>query len=134
MISQDAWRSGMSTGPVTDPRREPALWIALAVTVVQLAVSFIPGLSSPLQGLINAVAVAAAGFAVSALVKREGQVPAAVGLVQALIALLVGMGLDVTSTQQALILAVANAVGALFVRTQVQAKIDEFGRPRPSGG
>src|SRR4051812_32493503 len=97
--------SSGSSRLVTDPRREPAVWIALAVTVVQLVVSFVPGLSPLTQGLINGVVAAAAGFATAALVNREGQVPAAIGVVQALLALLVSVGLHISASQQGLILA-----------------------------
>jgi hypothetical protein len=127
-----------SSGPlgppdrVLNPRREPALWIALIATVVQLLTSIIPGMTPLTQGLINAVVAAAAGLAVASLVNREGQVPAAIGLVQALLALLVSFGLHISDSQQGLILTVANAAAALVVRTQVQATVDEFCQPRPA--
>jgi hypothetical protein len=115
---------------VLDLRREPALWIALGVSVLQLVVAFIPGLGSAGAGLVDAAIVALGGFAVATLVRRDGQVAAAVGLVQAVLAALVGFGLAISPAQQAVVLAVVNAAGALFVRTQVQATIDELGRPR----
>jgi hypothetical protein len=53
---------------------------------------------------------------------RDGQVPALLGVAQALLALAIGFGLNVGAEGQAVIMSFVGAVAAAFVRTQVVAR------------
>lgn len=106
--------------------REPALWLGLIAVAVKLVSAFWVNVSSDQQAVINAVAAAAVGLFVAVSV-RDGVSAAALGLVQAVIALAVGFGLHLDAQHQALLMAAADAVAAMWTRTQVTAKITRDG-------
>lgn len=101
--------------------REPALYLTLFATAVRLLGAFIFDLTEDQQAVLNAAATAIASAAVAVLVRRDGQVPAILGVAQALLALGIGFGLDVSAENQAIIMSFVGAVAAAFIRTQVVA-------------
>lgn len=110
--------------------REPALIVGVIVALLQFVVSLYTKDNPQLQGWVGAVVVALGGFVVAVWVKRDGQVPAFNGLAKAVLALCVGLGLQLDSSQQALFMALVATIGALFERTQVVARVDELGATR----
>ncbi len=101
--------------------RDPALYLFLVATAVKLFSAFVLHVSDNTQAAVNAVAVAVAAAIVAAVVKHDGQVAAILGVVQALLALAIGLGLHLSADNQALIMTFLGAVAAAFVRTQVVA-------------
>lgn len=102
--------------------REPAVWLSLFATALRLGSAFLLHFTDEQQALLNAVATAVAGVAVAFLVRRDGQVAAILGIAQALLALAVGFGLNVSAEMQAVIMSLVGTAVAAFVRTQVTAK------------
>lgn len=106
--------------------REPAVFWAMVATVLQALSLFLP-LTESQQGLVNAVLVAAAGFATAAAVSVDATLPALTGLIKAVFAVVLGFGLNVPDTMQVAVMAVVTAVGAFFVRQQVDAPVTREG-------
>lgn len=102
--------------------REPAVFWAMVTAVLQALSLFIP-LTEAQQGLVNAVLVAAAGFATAAMVSAEKALPALTGLLSAVFSLLLGFGLSVPGRMQVAVMAAVAALGAFFVRQQVVAPV-----------
>jgi hypothetical protein len=111
--------------------RDPAIWLTAFATTVRLVAAFWIDLSGEQQAVLNAVATALASFIVAVMVRKEGQVPALLGVVQAIIALAVGFGAHLSAEQQAIIMSVIGGVVAAFVRTQVVAAKTIDGDPAP---
>jgi len=107
--------------------RDPALWLTLFATAVRLGAAFLFEISDAQQAWLNAAATAIAGLIVAVWVRRDGQVAALLGVAQALLALAIGFGLDVSAENQAVIMSFVGAVAAAFVRTQVVAPVDPVG-------
>jgi hypothetical protein len=115
--------------------REPALWLALVAVAVQLGTAFGLNLSDGQQASINAVAIAIVGV-LTAYSVHDGVSAAVLGLFQAGVALAVGFGLHWSPNQQSVVLSAVAAVIAMFVRTQVTAKVRATalrGRPVKAG-
>ncbi|GGN39377.1 hypothetical protein FHR83_006731 [Actinoplanes campanulatus] len=102
--------------------REPALYLTLFATLVRLLAAFWLDLSDGQQAVLNATATAVAGLIVAVWVRRDGQVAALLGVVQAVLALAVGFGADLSAESQAVIMSFVGTAAAMFVRTQVDAK------------
>jgi hypothetical protein len=109
------------------PSRDPALYLFLVATGVRLFSAFILDVSTDTQALVNALATAIAGAIIATVVVRDKQVPAILGVAQALLALCVGLGLDVSAENQALIMSFIGGLAAAFVRTQVMAPVSAEG-------
>jgi hypothetical protein len=108
--------------------RDPALWLFLVATGVRLLAAYGPWtITVDVQAAVNALATAIASFIVAAIVVRDKQVPALLGIVQALIALAVGLGLRLDPEMQALIMSGVGGLVAAFVRTQVVAPVSAVG-------
>lgn len=107
--------------------REPALWLTLFATAVRLAGAFLFDISDGQQAVLNAAATAVASLIVAVWVRRDGQVAAILGVAQALLALAIGFGLDMSADAQAVIMSFVGAVVAAFVRSQVVAPVDPVG-------
>ena len=107
--------------------RDPALWLTLVATAVRLLAAFVVHLSDEQQAVLNALATAVAGLVVALVVRRDGQVPAILGVAQAILALAVGFGLDVSAEGQAVIMSFVGALAAAFTRTQVVAPVSAEG-------
>jgi hypothetical protein len=112
--------------------REPALYLFLVATGVRLFSAFILDVSTDTQALVNALATAIAGLIVAFAVARDGQVPAILGVIQALIALAVGLGFDLTAENQALIMTFVGGLAAAFVRSNVTAPVTADGDRVPA--
>jgi hypothetical protein len=103
--------------------REPAIWLTAFATILRLIGAFWIDLSPEAQGWWNAGATALASVIVAIWVKRDGQVAAALGFLQAVLAIAVGYGADISAEQQALIMSAVGALAAAFIRTQVVAPV-----------
>jgi hypothetical protein len=98
--------------------REPAAWVGLieAVLAMLMAVRVI-AISSEQEGAILAVVVAGFGL-YTAWVTRDTLLGVAVGFVKAILALLIGFGLDLQPDQTAAVIAFTVAALSLYQRTQ----------------
>lgn len=121
--------------PTTIFGREPALWLTLVAIIVKTVCAFGVHVSPDQQSVINAVAAALVGLIVAAST-GDGIAAAALGFVQATIALAVGFGLHWSADQQALVMSLVAAAVAMFVRTQVIAPVAaaQLRRPTPAAG
>lgn len=106
-----------------DPRREPALILGLIAAIVQVVSAFVFHLTVDQQGTLNAVAVAVAGLLTALSVKSEQLAPLILGLVQAVIAVGLAFGLVLSPDNQSVIMSLAAAVVAMFVRSVVVAPV-----------
>jgi hypothetical protein len=104
-------------------RREPALFLALFAALVQGVSAFFFELTVTQQGVLNAAAVAVAGIVTAAMVARDHLPPAILGALQAVLAVGLAFGLDLSPERQTVIMTLAAAVVAMFVRTQVTAPV-----------
>lgn len=107
--------------------REPALLLTLVATAIRLISAFFTPIDDQHQAWINAAATAVCSAVVALWVRREGQVPAILGAVQAILALAVGYGLDWTAEQQATVMSFVGLACAFYVRTQVVAPVPPAG-------
>jgi len=106
--------------------REPALWLGLIAVAVQFVSAFWVNVSADQQAVVNAAAAAAVGLLV-AVSTHDGVSAAALGLVRAAGALAVGFGLRLDAEHQAVLMAAAEAIAAMWTRTQVTAKVTRDG-------
>lgn len=102
--------------------REPAVFFALAASVLLAVIQFI-NVPDTLSGALNAAVLAGAGFATAATVSAERALPALTGLVQAVFAVFLAYGSPLAESTQTGILALIAAVGAYFVRQNVLAPV-----------
>jgi len=102
--------------------REPAAWLALIAVAIKLLAAFGLDVSADQQSTINAVAAAAMGVLIAALV-HDGLGAAIVGLAQAALALALGFGLDWSADRQAVVMAAVTVVVGMWDRTQVTAPV-----------
>jgi len=102
-------------------KREPALWLALFASAVQMFSAFILNLTIEQQGVLNAVAVAVAALLTAIAVRSDQMVPAILGVIKAVLALALAFGLAMSPDNQAIVMTFATAAVAMFVRTQVTA-------------
>lgn len=100
-------------------KREPALWLALFASAVQMFSAFVLNLTIEQQGVLNAVAVAVAALVTAIMVQSEQMVPTILGVLKAVLALFIAFGLALSPDNQAIIMTFATAAVAMFVRTQV---------------
>lgn len=110
--------------------RDPALWLTLVATAVRLASAFLLHLTGEQQAVVNAAATAVAALIVAFAVAHDGQVAAILGVAQALLALAIGFGLNVSAENQAVIMSFVGAVAAAFIRTQATATVSAVGDKR----
>jgi hypothetical protein len=111
--------------------REPAAFTALAAVVIKLVAAFGVGLSADQQAVLNAVAAAGVGLAV-AVMAHDALAAPLYGAAQAALALAVGFGLHWSADQQALVLSAVQIGLAMFLRTQVTAKVPAAAISRPT--
>lgn len=102
--------------------REPAVFWNMVASLA-MAGLLLFAVSEELHGVLNAVALAAAGFLTAAMVSVDAALPALVGLFKAGFAAFLAFGVDVPENVQVGILALVAAAGAFFVRQQVAAKV-----------
>lgn len=104
-------------------KRDPALIVSALATAIRLLSAFVLHWSDEQQAVVNAVVAALAGVVIAVAVRRDGQVPAILGFITAVLALAIGFGMNISAEAQALIMSFAGAVAALFTRTQVEARV-----------
>ncbi len=102
--------------------REPAVFWGLVATLLQ-AVALLFPLTVQTQGAVNAVTLALAGFLTATSVSVDAALPALIGLLKAVFALVLAFGVHLPDATQVGILAVVTAVGAFFVRQNVVASV-----------
>lgn len=102
--------------------RDPVFVAESAVTVL-LAVSLFFNFSTDVQALVNAAIVAVGGVFAAWMVAAEKAVPLLSGAARAVIALMLGLGIDIAPNIQAGIMAVLAAVVAFLMRGQVVAPV-----------
>lgn len=110
--------------------REPAALAAVARAAIALFAAFWIPLSLEQQGALNAVVAAVLGIVVAFTVRAEKALPLLLGLVEAAVYLAVSFGWQVPAEKQALIVAFAAAVVAVWTRDRVTAPVDELGQRR----
>lgn len=103
--------------------REPALWLALVASVVSVGGNLVLHWSPEQQSLVNALALAVVGLFTAWSVDRGGLGAAILGFISSALALGVGFGWHLAATDQALLMSLAAAVVAMFVRTQVVTQV-----------
>lgn len=106
--------------------REPAAWLTLFAVAVKLFSAFVINVDINTQAWVNAAAAAGMGLLIAILTK-DGVVAAILGLVQAGLALAVGLGLDWSADKQGLVLAFVSLVLGAYDRTQVTAPVTREG-------
>lgn len=102
--------------------REPTAWLTLLAVVVKLVAAFGLDVSADQQAAINAVAAAAMGVLIAALV-HDGIGAAIISFAQAGLALAIGYGLDWSADRQAIVMAAVTVVVGMWDRTQVTAPV-----------
>jgi nicotinamide riboside transporter PnuC len=106
--------------------REPAAWLALFAVAVKLFSAFVMEVDVDTQAWVNAVAAAAMGVLI-ALMTKDGVIAAILGLVQAVISLAVGLGVDWDADTQAVVLSFVSLALGAYDRTQVTAPVTREG-------
>lgn len=108
--------------------REPAVLAELiASLLVVLNLFLLPSLDDTLQAGINAVVLAAASIYTAIRVKSDNLLPLLVGFFKVSIALIVMLGVTMTVPQQAGLLAFISLLAGIFVRSGVDAPVDQAG-------
>lgn len=102
--------------------REPAVFWAMVATLVQAVLLLFPW-SDETHGVVNAAVLAAAGLATAAYVSVDAALPALVGFIKAIFAVLLAFGLHLPDTTQVAVLAIVAAVMAFFVRQNVTVPV-----------
>lgn len=110
--------------------RDPALYVALVAAAVKLLSAFVIHVNDDTQTAVNVLAAAVAAAIVAVAVRHDGQVAAILGVAQALLALVVGLGLHVSADNQALIMSFLALAAGAFIRTQVTATVNAVGDRR----
>jgi nicotinamide riboside transporter PnuC len=102
--------------------RNPAVWLALFGALVSALGAFVFNISPDAEGALNAVAALVVGV-ITAIVVHDGVSAAVLGLIKGLFLLMVAFGLNLSAERQAVLYALAAAVLAAFVQTQVVAPV-----------
>lgn len=102
--------------------REPAiLWLGLIAPVVAALSAFLWHASPDTQMIVNAAAVAVAGAITAFVVKSDNLLPLITGAVQAVVATVAALGLDLDTNRQATVVVALSAIAAVLVRDRVTA-------------
>lgn len=102
--------------------RDPALLGAVLLAIVQLILT-LTRTPPEYAALTNAVVSAAVGFGVALWVRSDRLVPAFLGLIKAVGALVIGLGLAWSTADQAAVMVLAVALTAAFTRSQCTAPV-----------
>jgi uncharacterized membrane protein YccC len=102
--------------------RDPALWLALAASLISAIGAFWVHLSVDQEGALNGVVAAVVGIAVWAAT-RDGGPALILGLGKALLVMLAAFHFNLPTDKQAILMTLLSAVVAAFVRTQVGAPV-----------
>lgn len=99
--------------------RDPAFWTGVVKAFLALLVSFgVLGLTPELAGLVLGAASALLGFYV-AWRTNENALAIGIGAAEAVIALIMGFGLDISADQVAAIMGLVTIALSAYTRTQV---------------
>ncbi len=111
--------------------REPALWLGLLRAVIYALSIYVIPISEDLG--VALVAAAAAGFGLweAAVVARERLVPMIMGFAEALLALVLAFGVNLSAEQTGAVMLVVAAVVSVATRTQVSAPVGADGQQVP---
>lgn len=104
-------------------RREPAVLMGLTAGVVQVLSAFVLHWTDEQQGLVNAALGLAAGVVTAAMVRLDRALPLLGGFVQALFAVGLAFGYELSPVAQSAVMALVSALVGAFTRTQVTAKV-----------
>jgi hypothetical protein len=102
--------------------REPVVVIQAFIVPALIAFSLVFAFSDITQGLVNAALLAAGGFITAAFVSSRAALPLLSGLVKAVLALVLGLGVSIPANWQAAVLGVVAVAVAFFTQSQVTAK------------
>lgn len=106
--------------------REPVYFLGFLAAILQAGSAFGLDVSPGMQTLINTLAAAIVGV-VSAVVLKSGALAAAIlNFAQAVMALVVGLGLDWSTEEQGKVMAVVAMGLALWLRERVTAPISSI--------
>lgn len=108
--------------------REPAVFFEMLVAVA-LGVLTVVNPGEVVYAAGSAAAVAIGGFLTAATVSAEKALPALLGVVKAVFALVVVLGVDLAPSIETGIIMVISAIGAAFVRQNVSAPTPAALRP-----
>lgn len=98
--------------------REPAIFFSMLATLIQAILLLFPW-SDETHGVVNAAVLAAAGLATAAYVSVDAVLPALVGLIKAVFAVVLAFGVHLPDTTQVAVLAIVSAAMAFLVRGSV---------------
>lgn len=107
--------------------RNPILVTAFAATAIQVFSALLFPLTNEQQSLLNGAVALVLGFIAAAAVSLEKAVPALIGAIQAVAAVAVGFGFELSPNTVSAITALIAAGAALWVRTQVVAPVGPGG-------
>jgi hypothetical protein len=102
--------------------RDPAV-VVEALVASGLGVLLLFGLPDNVEPYYSAVILAVGGLLTAAWVKKEKVLPAVVGFIKAVFALVVGLGVAVDPNVEVGVIMVISALATFFVRTQATAPI-----------
>jgi hypothetical protein len=102
--------------------REPAVFFETLVAVA-LGVLLTFRMEPTVLGYANAAVVAVGGFLTAAFVSAEKALPALIGVIKAAFALILGLGVALPVNLETGIIAIVSAIGAFYVRQQVDAPV-----------
>lgn len=107
--------------------REVAVWSAFIAASVQVLSALFLDFTTEEQGLINAAAALILGGVAALAVSVEKAVPFAIGAVQAVLAVAVAFGYNITPEQTSAVAAFVAGAAAFFIRTQVVSPVGPQG-------
>lgn len=103
-------------------RREPVVIFQALIVPALIAASLVLNLSPDTQGYVDAALLALGGFVAAVGVSVRAALPLLSGLIKAVLALVLGLGVDVPSTWQAAIMGVIAVTVAFYTQSQVTAR------------
>jgi small basic protein len=110
------------------PGRDPVAIVEMIVQVVLGGLLVLP-IPDQLDGYWSAAVLAIGGVVTAAWVAREKLLPAVVGVIKGIVALVVALGMHLAPSVETGLIAMASAAVAFWLRTQVRAPIDSEGNP-----
>lgn len=110
-------------------RREPAVLMGLTAGIVQVLSALVLHWTDEQQGVVNACLGLVAGIVTAAMVSLDRALPLLGGLAQAVFAVGLAFGWELTPVAQSAVLALLSAVVGAFSRTQVTATVGPVESP-----
>lgn len=104
--------------------RDPSVFLFTVLAPFVYAISAFVFDSDPaVQGGVNAATAGLAGAIVAWVVRSDGQLAAYTGAAQSILALVLAFGYDLSTPQQAAIMALVSGVAGFVVRDRVEAPV-----------